>query len=138
MYQENNLLVTCNCCFNDECMPNKCGECNAGHNFCFECIIRGTDSVLADGKTKVLCFTDCQNEMSLITLQKALPPTKFSIVLKNHQAAEVEAAGIEGLVSCPFCPFASIPLPEDKIFKCLNPECMKESCRYVLINISLY
>lgn len=42
---------------------------------------------------------------------------------------EVKAAGIEDLELCPFCDFATIPAPTDKIFRCLNPECMKESCR---------
>lgn len=42
---------------------------------------------------------------------------------------EVKAARIEELEMCPFCDFATIPHENDKIFKCLNPECMKESCR---------
>lgn len=42
---------------------------------------------------------------------------------------EVKAAGIENLESCPFCDFATIPNPESKLFQCLNPDCMKESCR---------
>lgn len=42
---------------------------------------------------------------------------------------EVKAAGIEDLEMCPFCDFATIPAEADKIFRCLNPECMKESCR---------
>lgn len=111
-------------------MPNKCAKCIAGHVFCFDCIVRGAESVLADGKTEVKCFTECDSEISLATLQISLSPTTFSVLLKKRQAAEVEAAGIEGLVSCPFCTFASIPPAEDKVFKCLNPECMKESCRY--------
>lgn len=77
------------------------------------------------------CFIDCDGEFSLPTLQKVLSPTQFSILIGKKQEAEVIAAGLEGLVSCPFCHFASIPPPEDKVFKCLNPECMKESCRWV-------
>lgn len=123
------MLVTCQCCFNDECIPTKTAECNEGHVFCFECIIRGSESTLADGEAQIKCFTDCKSEFSLATLQKILPPTQFSVLLKKKQAAEVMAADVEGLVSCPFCHFASIPPPEDKVFKCLNPECMKETCR---------
>ncbi|XP_001603062.1 uncharacterized protein LOC100119259 [Nasonia vitripennis] len=127
--QEKNLLITCQCCFNDECMPTKSAECNSGHIFCFDCIIRGTESKLADGEAHVKCFTNCESEFSLATLQKILPPTTFSALLKKRQAAEIMAAGMDDLVSCPFCHFASIPPPEDRIFKCLNPECMKETCR---------
>lgn len=110
-------------------MPTKSSECNEGHVFCHECIIRGTESALADAEAHVRCFTDCQSEFSLATLQKVLPPTKFSALLQKRQTAEVIAAGVDGLVSCPFCHFASIPPAEDKVFKCLNPECMKETCK---------
>ncbi|KAK0097887.1 hypothetical protein PV326_012973 [Microctonus aethiopoides] len=121
-------LLVCQCCYDDECMPSKCSTCENGHNFCNSCIITGTDSKLGDGEAHVPCFMACGSEFSLSTLQNILLPTKFSILLKKRQAAEVMAAGLEGLVSCPFCHFASIPPEGDKVFKCLNPECMKESC----------
>ncbi len=39
-------------------------------------------------------------------------------------------AEIDGLECCPYCPYAVIvDNPDDKIFHCLNPECMKETCR---------
>lgn len=41
----------------------------------------------------------------------------------------MKAAGIEDLEFCPFCDFATIPITDNKIFQCLNPDCMKESCR---------
>ncbi|XP_057330525.1 uncharacterized protein LOC130670913 isoform X2 [Microplitis mediator] len=121
-------LWTCQCCYDDECMPSKCSTCDNAHVFCNSCVVNGTDSRLGDGETHVPCFLNCGSEFSISTLQKVLPPTKFSILLKKRQAAEVMAAGLEGLVSCPFCHFASIPPEGDKVFKCLNPECMKESC----------
>lgn len=111
-------------------MPTKVSKCEAGHIFCNDCIVRGVDDAFGKGETKIKCFTECVEEFSLQILQKALAPTKFSKLLVQRQAAEVLAAQIEGLVACPFCPFASIPSPEDRVFKCLNPECMKESCRY--------
>lgn len=121
-------LWTCQCCYDDECMPSKCSTCDNAHVFCNSCVVNGTDSRLGDGETHVPCFLNCGSEFSISTLQKVLAPTKFSILLKKRQAAEVMAAGLEGLVSCPFCHFASIPPEGDKVFKCLNPECMKESC----------
>ncbi|KAG5320815.1 RN216 ligase, partial [Pseudoatta argentina] len=124
-----NELLECQCCYDDECMPSKCSTCEDGHIFCNSCIIRSTDVVLGDGNTRVDCLLRCGSEFPLSILQRVLPPTKFSILLCKRQEAEVIAAGVDGLVSCPFCHFASIPPLEDKIFKCLNPECMKESCR---------
>ncbi|KYN05268.1 hypothetical protein ALC62_03791 [Cyphomyrmex costatus] len=121
-------LLECQCCY-DEYIPSKCSKCEDGHIFCNSCINKSTDMVLADGNTRVDCLLQCGREFSLSVLQQVLPPTKFSILLCKQQEAEVLAAGIHGLVSCPFCYFASIPPAEDMIFKCLNPECMKESCR---------
>ncbi|XP_073953522.1 E3 ubiquitin-protein ligase RNF216-like, partial [Choristoneura fumiferana] len=119
---------TCQCCYDEECIPLKCSTCENAHVFCNSCVVKGTDTKLGDGETQVPCFLNCGSEFSMSTLQKVLPPAKFSILLQKRQAAEVLAAGLEGLVSCPFCPFASIPPEGDKVFKCLNPECMKESC----------
>ncbi|XP_032665567.1 uncharacterized protein LOC116841583 isoform X2 [Odontomachus brunneus] len=124
-----NELLECQCCFDNECMPSKCSTCNDGHIFCNSCIIKCTDVKLAEGETHINCLIDCGNEFNLSILQRVLLPTKFSILLQKRQEAEVMAAGLEGLVSCPFCHFASIPPQEDKVFKCFNPDCMKESCR---------
>ena len=53
-------------------------------------------------------------------------------VQERRQQEEVMAAGVENLVSCPFCCFMIImPDPENKVLECLNPECLKESCRCV-------
>lgn len=112
-------------------MPSKCSTCDDGHIFCNSCIIMATNVKLADGETHIQCLTNCDSEFNLSVLQRILPPTKFSILVRKRQEAEVKAAGLEGLVSCPFCHFASIPPQEDKVFKCLNPDCMKESCRQV-------
>nr|XP_031826139.1 uncharacterized protein LOC116424202 isoform X2 [Nomia melanderi] len=107
----------------------ECSTCNDGHIFCNSCIIKGVKIKLAQGDTRMLCFVECNEEFNLSTLERILSPTQFSILISKKQEQEVMAAGLPGLVSCPFCTFASIPPPEDKIFKCLNPECMKESCR---------
>ncbi|XP_051162176.1 uncharacterized protein LOC127282129 [Leptopilina boulardi] len=127
--KEQGLLLECQCCFNDECLPRKCSTCEDGHIFCHGCILRGTESKISDGQNHIPCFVECKREFSLSVLQEVLPPTTFSILLQKRQEAEVMAAGLEGLVSCPFCHFASIPPVESKVFKCLNPDCMKETCR---------
>ncbi|XP_076287057.1 uncharacterized protein LOC143212302 isoform X2 [Lasioglossum baleicum] len=119
----------CENCFEVECLPSKCFTCNDGHIFCQTCIKTAVKVEMGKGKAHVKCFLlDCDEEFSSSTLQKALPPTQFSILLGKRQETEVMAAGLDGLVSCPFCPFASIPPPEDKVFKCMNTDCMKESC----------
>ncbi|XP_078040707.1 uncharacterized protein LOC144471959 isoform X2 [Augochlora pura] len=124
-----NELWQCECCYDSECMPSQCFTCSDGHIFCKPCIKQGIQVRLAESNTCVTCFLTCEGEFSFSSLKKALSPREFSFLLNKIQEAEVVAAGITDLVSCPFCPFASIPPSEDKIFKCLNPECMKESCR---------
>jgi hypothetical protein len=80
----------------------------------------------------------CQNFWYVY--QAVLKPSVFSTMLRRKQLEEVKAAGIEDLETCPFCDFASIPPIEDKVFHCLNPDCMRESCRYVawLFNVSQF
>ena len=123
-------MLTCECCYNEKVIPEKSISCNKGHNFCQECLIAGVESALSDGKYRINCFSECESELPLNLLQKLLPPQKFSQYLKNNQLQEIEAAGITGLETCPFCSeFLSIPPAADKIFKCQNSECLKESCR---------
>jgi TRIAD3 protein (E3 ubiquitin-protein ligase RNF216) len=87
--------------------------------------------VIGQGKTDFKCLDGaCSEHFSLSTLQHVLSVNIFSIVLRKMQEEEIQKADIPDLVSCPFCSFATImPDQNDKVFKCLNPECLKESCR---------
>ena len=52
-------------------------------------------------------------------------------MLRKLQEEEVRQAGIPDLLDCPFCSFATIMSdPNDRVFRCLNPECLKDSCRW--------
>lgn len=64
-----------------------------------------------------------------LNLQNVLKPELFSKVIQANQMEEIKAAGIEDLVQCPFCSYATIMPLEEKVMTCLNPECLKESCR---------
>ncbi len=107
--------------------------CPAGHLFCNECISRSTDSALGEGKAHFRCLEgECGTEFSLATLQEVVSSKTMSILLQKIQEEELRQAGIPDLVTCPFCSFATImPDQEDKVFRCLNPTCLKESCRSV-------
>ncbi|XP_050294818.1 uncharacterized protein LOC126734994 [Anthonomus grandis grandis] len=128
--KELGLLETCGCCYDDEVMPQDILTCPSGCRFCRDCIRRSAEVAFGDGKLDIICFTpNCDQEFSLQVLQNVLTPKLFSKLAQKKALAEVKAAGIEDLETCPFCDFANIPTPEDKIFRCLNPDCMKESCR---------
>jgi hypothetical protein len=47
----------------------------------------------------------------------------------------MEMAGIKLLETCPYCGFADIPSEEDEVFSCLNLDCMRETCRSVMISL---
>lgn len=124
------LLETCACCFDDEILPNEILTCSKGCHFCKDCIKKSVEVAFGDGKINFPCLADCSAEFSLQTIQAAVSPKLFSKLAQKQALAEVKAAGIEDLESCPFCDFANIiNNQEDKIFRCLNPDCMKESCR---------
>lgn len=98
-------------------------------------LFRFVEEEIGQGRTSFRCLEgECKAEFSLATLKRVMKPSIFSNILERKQQEEIAAAGIEDLVACPFCNFQTImPNPEDKVFKCLNPECMKDSCRYVCI-----
>ncbi|KAF2884008.1 hypothetical protein ILUMI_22126, partial [Ignelater luminosus] len=123
------ILQTCSCCFDDEVMPNEIYECENGCIFCKNCVRRGSEVAFGDGKLEFFCLNTCSSFFSLRTLQAVLDSKMFSKVIQKKQLQEVKAAGIEDLEICPFCDFATIPPPGDKIFHCLNPECLRETCR---------
>ncbi|GFR87623.1 E3 ubiquitin-protein ligase [Elysia marginata] len=123
-------LFECGCCYDDECLFEDLTSCPEGHLFCKTCVIRSTEAAFGEMKTKFPCLADCDQNIPLSVLQTVIPANLFSKIVQRMQEEEILQADIPDLVSCPFCPFATImPNPDDKVFKCLNPECLKESCR---------
>lgn len=110
-------------------MPDDIVCCSNSHEFCKECVRRGAEVEIGQNKLDFNCLQNCNNgKFSLQVLQCVLKPNVFSKMAQRKQLEEIKAAGIEDLVTCPFCDFASIPAPGDKVFRCLNEDCMKESC----------
>ncbi|XP_046670689.1 E3 ubiquitin-protein ligase RNF216-like [Homalodisca vitripennis] len=121
-------LVECGCCYSSVIFED-CATCNEGDLFCKSCILKSTEVRIGDGHTTFPCLSDCGSHFSLNLLQNLLEARAFAKLLQRIQLDEVKAAEIEGLEMCPFCEFATIPPPETNIFTCLNPECLRESCR---------
>ncbi|XP_046990842.1 uncharacterized protein LOC124595957 [Schistocerca americana] len=127
--KENNELLECGCCYDNEVLAEDVVTCAEGDIFCKTCLQKYAENQIGDGKTVFTCLSNCTAEFSLKMLQRVLKPSVFSKMLQRKQMEEIKSAAICGLEVCPFCDFASIPPEEDKVFCCLNPECMKESCR---------
>ncbi|KAJ9582255.1 hypothetical protein L9F63_003384 [Diploptera punctata] len=125
----NGELLECQCCFDNELLDTDVATCMDGHIFCKQCIKRSAEIDIGDGSCYFSCLTSCKAEFSLKIMQLVLNPTTFSKMLQQRQLEEVQAAGIAGLENCPFCGFATIPESRSKVFTCLNPECMRDSCR---------
>ncbi|XP_021369677.1 uncharacterized protein LOC110460829 [Mizuhopecten yessoensis] len=129
--KENEELLECGCCYDNECFIEDMASCQDGHLFCKDCIKRSSEVAIGDGQCVFPCFTDnCEYQFPLSVLQEVMSQNMFSILLRRKQEEEVKQADIPDLISCPFCSFATIiSNPDDKVFKCLNPECLRESCR---------
>lgn len=55
--KENNELIECGCCFDDECLFEDMAPCEDGHLFCKECIRRSVEAAVGEGRTKFQCLT---------------------------------------------------------------------------------
>ncbi|XP_078001133.1 uncharacterized protein LOC144453676 [Glandiceps talaboti] len=124
-------LQVCVCCYEDELLFDEMVACEDGHLFCKECVRRSSEEVIGRSRVEFPCLApDCKCHFSVSVLQKVLLPSVFSNLLKRIQEEEIRKADIPNLETCPFCSFATImDNPEDKVFKCLNTDCLKESCR---------
>ncbi|CAG0883282.1 unnamed protein product [Darwinula stevensoni] len=110
-------LLECPICCEDELICLDMEACSAGHIFCRSCVTRFDYTF--------------QSKFPLACPLKLLRPSVMSRILRQRQAEEIRTAGIPNLESCPSCYFAIImENPEEKLFRCLNPECMHESCRF--------
>merc|ERR1712150_62877 len=130
---DQNKLQECICCYNTDRLEIEMLSCPKGHLFCKECIKRGSEAALSESKVELVCFHEhCKEKFTLVTIQMALDVPTFIKFAKQIQAAEVEAAGIPGLESCPFCSYSVIMErnpEEDNTFSCQHPDCGKKSCR---------
>ena len=126
-------LQECVCCYEDTILLEDMLSCSEGHLFCSDCVRRSAEANIGDAKMKFPCLNgSCELEYYVGTLKKVLPTKSFSLMLRKRQEEEVRQADIEDLIVCPFCTFATIMTnQQDKVLKCLNPECLKESCRFV-------
>uniref|UniRef100_A0A914VAP2 RING-type domain-containing protein n=1 Tax=Plectus sambesii TaxID=2011161 RepID=A0A914VAP2_9BILA len=128
------ILVECSICANDEIMPDEMLECNGfaeRHAYCRDCVKRHAENQIGEGVYFVCCMTDdCDaGQFSLVQLQEVLDGRALQLLVKRAQAEELRAANLENLHSCPFCDYSAIiEGVGERLFHCLNPDCLRESC----------
>ena len=73
---------------------------------------------------------ECNDYFSFRIIQLLLRPNEMNIILRRWQQAELRDAQLDNMESCPSCDFAMIIENEDeRVFRCQNPDCLKETCR---------
>ena len=127
-------LVECQCCYLD--VPaNRSLPCEGDyvHFFCFSCIRKSAETQIGLMKYQLQCFdtSGCQAKFARARLEEALGSNMMDKLDSLQQQDEIEKAGLDGLVACPFCDFKAIcpPVEEDREFRCRNPTCELVSCR---------
>ncbi|KAK3261239.1 hypothetical protein CYMTET_29845 [Cymbomonas tetramitiformis] len=134
--REQNELVECGCCFQDELLLEEdVAQCSEGCLFCNECCCRAASEMVGAQRMALPCMTlggGCKGTFTDQVLGRVLEPAIFRGLQRRRQAAEIEAANISGLVSCPFCMFAVVQEEAGpstgRVLQCGSPECGRESC----------
>lgn len=119
--------------------------CMEGHLFCRQCVTSFAESKLGEQQTvsclgvlngltpkNITCMdtSGCQAVFSEVVLAEVVGERTMSLYHRLRQMKDLEMAAIDGLESCPHCPFALvIDNPDEKLFRCLNPSCLKVTCR---------
>ncbi|CAF1207605.1 unnamed protein product [Didymodactylos carnosus] len=125
--------IECEVCMGEDLLIDDMVECSAvgGHLTCRVCVRAYVESRFKEGKCRFPCVREgCHGEYSMRLLSELLPPKDIERLNKRVQEDNIQQASIDGLETCPYCPYAVIvDNQEDKVFRCLNPDCMRETCR---------
>ena len=130
-YEEEGQKIECGCCYGDAAFEDMV-QCLEGHLFCASCLMNyAKEAAFGQGKAALTCMTDgCDGTFPMSQLKKALPTNILEKYEDRVQEESLLLAQVDDLVRCPSCDFAAILPPEDKVFKCQNSSCAKETCRY--------
>mmetsp|Transcript_3903 Transcript_3903/g.9470 ORF Transcript_3903/g.9470 Transcript_3903/m.9470 type:complete len:611 (+) Transcript_3903:54-1886(+) len=83
--------------------------------------------------TVVPCMhiSGCSGHFSDAALQRALPAKEYVRYSRRSAALQAASSGLKDLVACPNCDFMiEMSDATDGILRCLNPECMRVTCRW--------
>lgn len=130
-YEEEGQKIECGCCYGDVAFEDMV-QCLEGHLFCASCLMNyAKEAAFGQGKATLVCMSDgCDGTFPMSQLRKALPTNILEKYEDRVQEESLLLAQMDDFVRCPSCEFAAILPPEDKVFKCQNPSCAKETCRY--------
>ncbi|CAF3685354.1 unnamed protein product [Rotaria socialis] len=129
--KKDNETLDCNICCREDLLIDDMVECSVGHLYCRNCVRTHIDLCFKEGKCRFVCVENlCPGEYTMRLVSELLPPKDLNRLNRRIQEENIRQAEIDGLECCSYCPYAVIvDNPDDKVFRCLNPECMKETCR---------
>ena len=130
-YEEEGQMIECGCCYGEAAFEDMV-QCMEGHLFCSDCLRSyAKEATFGQGKALLTCMTSgCDSTFPVSQLQHCLPSNILSKYEDRVQEESLTLAQMEDLVKCPSCDYAAIMPPDDKVFKCQNPLCVKVTCRY--------
>jgi E3 ubiquitin-protein ligase RNF216 len=123
------------CC--DEFPMNRMVCCDGGvvHFVCTTCMGKAIEADMSLGKCRPRCYADtqCKGLHTRQQIMNILEEGSFNRLERMQQQEDLLAAGLQ-LDECPFCDFKMQcpPAEIDKEFRCIDPRCMKVSCRLCL------
>lgn len=130
-YEDAGQMIECGCCYVEATFEDMV-QCLDGHLFCVSCLRSyAKEAVFGQGKAILSCMTsDCDSTFPMTQLQRSLESNILSKYEDRLAEESLNLAEMDDLVRCPHCDFAAIMPPDDKVFKCQNSSCLKETCRY--------
>jgi len=131
-HAESGQLLECGCCFEGMTFE-QATACTDGHVFCKGCARKATNALLEKGKYRLACLeAGCEFEFSLGSARQFLDKKTLAFYERQscmQELRELKSSGAANVVECPFCDFALIlENEEERVFRCKNPRCRKESC----------
>lgn len=130
-----NELVACQLCSDEpEFIPEETVTCLSGHRFCQYCVKGQSMNAMHAQQSTVNCLLDpqCEQLFSALEIKKCLPSRAYFNWILKVTANEITKAKLEGVESCPYCPYM-VQMEqsnlENKVFICKNPLCQIKSCR---------
>ncbi|KXH41445.1 ubiquitin-conjugating enzyme [Colletotrichum nymphaeae SA-01] len=125
-------FTDCGCCYSEFAL-NRMTFANPSKYFCLECARRNAETVVGLSKYEITCMSidGCDSGFAHNERSKFINDQLSQALDRIESEANLRMAGIDGLETCPFCPYAAEYPPVDinKEFKCENPDCQVVSCR---------
>ena len=130
-YIDEGELIECGCCFGE--FPfEEIIQCSDGHLFCKECLHGYAKEIIfgsAMTSVKLICMGEsCDQPFPYSQLEKCLTKNEIEKYQGRLQEDCLAKVDIPNLHQCPFCEFVAIIPETEKVFTCMNPKCMKETC----------